>query len=85
MRFRYVSLLFVMEDRAPEAGLEEFGFGRGCEAWVGGRLGLRPQKEPGGRTGLPRSAPLPVPKSPSTPGRSAKPVDRSASAARPLS
>lgn len=35
-----------MEDRAREAGLEEFGFGRGCEARVGERLGWRPQKEP---------------------------------------
>lgn len=59
MRFRYASLLFVMEDRAPEAGLEELGFGRGCEAWVGGRLGLRPQENPRERVAAVRAPPHP--------------------------
>lgn len=67
MRFRYASLLFVMEDRAPEAGLEEFGFGRGCEARVGGRLGLRPQKEPEGE-GCRRPRPSPSPNRLALPG-----------------
>lgn len=75
-------VIFVMEDRARAAGLEEFGFGSGVEARERERLGLRPQKEPEGK-GCRCPPPSPIPNVSNTPGVQVRLRNRVASAGHP--